>query len=176
MALDLNNTNNPLKDDLGRPRTTSLFWEFRSARHPYYWTLAEHDVEKDGVVVPSLQRIYLSYDHIPHSEWDFAMDMFNSWGHWLRLQESPEIGAYIEKWREELAVKNKAIAVHQLMKAGKAGDVGASKYVADGKFEPPKRGRPSKEEVARQRKIAAAEREEMEQDKARVMSIVKGAR
>lgn len=172
MALDLNNTNNPLKDDLGRQRTASLFWEFRHDKYPFLWTLAEADVVKDGKTVPSLHRIYLSYDHIPHSEWDFAMDMFNSWSHWLRLQESPEIGAYIEKWREELTVKNKSLAVSQLMKAGKTGDVGASKYLAEGKHEPAKRGRPSKEEVVRQRKIAAAEKAEMENDRARVMSIV----
>lgn len=172
MALKLNKTNNPLMDDLGRFRTTSLFWEYRSEKYPYLWTLAEADVTKGKENIPSLHKIYMSYDHIPEHEYDFAIDMFSHWSHWLRLQESPEIMSYITKWREELVIKNKAREIKNLMMKSLAGDVAAAKYLADGKFEAPKRGRPSKEEITRERKLAARAAEEHESDKARVLSMM----
>lgn len=171
MALDLNHTKNPLKDVLGRRRTTSLFWEFRHPRYPFLWTLAEDDIEKDGEIVPSLHRIYMSYPHIPEHEYEFAKDMFGSWDHWLRIQDSPEVMSYITKWREELEIRNKAQEFKNLILASRMGDVGAAKFLAD-KLNPPKRGRPSKEEKEGFLKQTKAEKQEMNAIQDRVLSLV----
>ena len=95
-----------LKDDLGRYRTQSLFWELRfredEEKYPCFFSLKDYDLEKEGIIYPSLKKIYLSYDHIPGFEYDFALEVFNSWDHWQRLANDtvPMIKKEIKAWRD----------------------------------------------------------------------------
>lgn len=171
--MNLRKDDSLLKDKQGRFRTQSLFWEYKQLPYPFFWTLHEHDIVKDGETIPSLRKIYVSYDHIPEHEYEFAMDMFNSWEHWLRLQNSEMLMPHIRMWREELNIKLKALAVSKLVKAVKNGDVVAAKYVSEGKYsEEVKRGRPSKEE--RERRLRESQRllNDVEEDEKRVLSMV----
>lgn len=160
-----NNTNNPLKDSDGRWRTASLFWEKRVDGYDPIWSLKDEDHEVEGIVYPSLKKIYFSYDHIPGLEYEFAMETFKSWDHWIKLCKSQLRDTFAE-WRDELDIKLKANAVRTIIRTtmeGGAAAANAAKYLAE-KGYAAKRGRPSKEEVERERKIAAGVDKELEND------------
>lgn len=152
----------------------SLFWEFRKPPYPFLWTLRDEDIERDGVVIPSLSRIYMNYPHIPGHEYEFAIDHFKHWDHWVKLCTTSALRVYVEAWREELDIKNKAIQIKNLVTAAKIGDVSASKYLAEGKYDmqAPKRGRPSKEEKEGHIKQAKAEAADMSETIDRVASLL----
>ena len=171
----INNTTNPLKDDRGKYRTYSLFIERAKEGYPSYWTLQDSSrqvttLNKDTGLsemktYPSLKEIYLSYDHIPGYEYEFAMDCFKSWDHWVKLTQSGMKEVFAE-WREELEIKLKSDAIRAMVKASKgegASATGAAKYLADKGYST-KRGRPSKEEIEKERRIAAGITEELESD------------
>ena len=139
-----------MKDEKGKWRTYSLFWEYRIDNHPYHWTLLDSDREFEGKVIPSLKKIYLDYNHVPGFEYDFAMEVLGSWAHWEKLCVSG-VKQHVASWKEELEVKIKANSIKSIIQASIEGE-GASKLQAakylDGKGYAPTRGRPSKEEKA----------------------------
>ena len=170
------------QDDRSKWRTKSLFWELvpkqdRAAFQPLY-TLYEEDIERDGVTYPSLKKIYMSYDHIPGAEWEFANEHLGGWEHWeiLATSSMKQIKAAIASWRKEMEIKHKAMAIKSMIKSAKedgAKGLSAAKYLAD-KGYLSQRGRPSKEEVERERKLAANISSEMEEDLARIqLTLVK---
>jgi hypothetical protein len=178
-----------LKDKLGRFRTQSLFWEFAFLNNlreeenvlDPIWTIKDYDIEKEGIVYPSLKQIYMSYDHIPGFEYDFAMEVFNSWDHWVKLTDSSNASLRTEfkAWREELEIKIKANAIRAVMQKSKMDDAqgfNAAKYLAD-KGYAPTRGRPSKEEVEREKKIQAGVSKELESDMERLgLKVINGTK
>ena len=176
---------NELKDDLGRYRTQSLFWELRfredEEKYPCFFTLKDYDLEKEGILYPSLKKIYLSYDHIPEFEYEFALDVFNSWDHWQRLANDtvPMIKKEIKAWREELDIRIKASALKALIATARLDDskgFNAAKYLADKGYSTlTKRGRPSSEEVERELRVQAGASKELEEDMKRLgLSVVNG--
>lgn len=174
-----------LKDAMGRFRTQSLFWEFRFTKdedkYPAYFTLKDRNIDKDGVTFYSLKQIYMSYDHIPGFEYEFALDTFNSWDHWIKLatETIPEIRNEIKGWREELDIKLKAQAIKSLIAASRDSDskgFNAAKYLAD-KGYAPTRGRPSKEEVEREKRVQAGVSKELEDDMLRLgLTVISGSK
>ena len=178
--MDINTYKEHLLTSDGQFKTISLFWEFRqfSADHvePIF-TLKPHDIEKEGKVYPSLKQIYLTYDHVPGFEYEFATDIFGSWDHWLKIVESKMLKDYIQSWRDELDVRIKAQALKAMMHASRDNDakgINAAKYLAD-KGYVSKRGRPSKAELERERKIQAGVRNDLESDMERIgLKVVNG--
>lgn len=163
-----------LRDERNMMRVTSLFWELRRDRSddPSFkpiFTLKPHDHVVRTDTFYSLKEIYFSYNHIPGFEYEFAMDVFNSWEHWVKLTKS-SIKQTFQEWRDELDIKIKAEAMRKLIVASQSNDakgVAASRYLADkGYVEVRKAGRPSKEEVERERKnearVSATLAEDME--------------
>ena len=141
------------------------------------FTLKDHNHVKDGVTYYSLRNIYFSYDHIPGYEYEFAVDVFLSWGHWQLLTEVNNIiGETIQRWREEYTVMIQSKALKALAKtAYYEGSKGtpAARFLADRGWEV-KRGRPSKDEVTRERKIAAGVEKEVAEDIERMgLTLVK---
>ena len=157
--MNLNKLHASMKDDMGRYRTQSLFWELRygvDAKYPPIFTLKQEDIIRDGVEYLSLKKLYMAYDHVPGLEYEFAMDVFNSWDHWQKLQGDtiPGIKDEIRAWREELDIRIKAKAIKALMTSSLDNDakgVNAAKYLVE-KGYLSKRGRPSKEELEREKK------------------------
>lgn len=131
------------------------------------FTLKEENVEKEGVIYYSLKKIYFSYDHIPGFEYEFAKDVFNSWEHWCRLCEGGSILTQnINKWREEYTIMIQSKAFKALAKTAYydgAKGTPAARFLADRGWEV-KRGRPSKEEVERVKKIEAGVEKEVAED------------
>ncbi len=186
-----------LKDAMGRYRTQSLFWELRikedenlrgsiedtSSPRNYspLFSLKDYDLEKDGIIYPSLKQIYMSYDHVPGLEYEFAMDVFNSWDHWNKLANDtiPAIKSAIKEWREELDIKLKAQSLKALIQTSRLDDVkgfNAAKYLAE-KGYAPQRGRPSKDEVEREKRIQAGVNKDLEADMERLgLSVVNGTK
>lgn len=170
-----NPTNNPLKDKDGRWRTASLFYEKRVDGLTPVWSLKDEDFEVNGIVYPSLKRIYFSFDHTPGLEYEFAMETFKSWDHWVKLCNS-QLRSIFAEWREELDIKLKANAIRSVIKATKRSDaagVTASRYIAERGYAS-KRGRPSKEELERTKRIEAGVEKELEEDLERMkLTVVK---
>jgi len=171
-------TSSDLLDVLGRYRTVSLFLENHREvdKYPPFFTLKDEDVVRDNILYPSLKKIYFSYSHIPGFEYEFAVDIFFSWDHWIKLTEESVLRTKFKEWRDELEIKLKAQAIRSLIEVSKIPDpkgVAAAKYLAE-KGYVSRKGRPSKEELERQRKQDAAVRENLDADMARLnISVVK---
>lgn len=178
-----------LKDKMGRLRTQSLFWEYSYLHKDKeaednldpLFSLKDYDIVKDGITYPSLKKIYMSYDHVPGYEYEFAIDVFNSWDHWVKLTDTttPLLREEFKSWRTELEIKIKAKAIKAIMNASLDSDakgVTAARYLAD-KGYAPTRGRPSKEEVEREKKIAAGVNKDLEADMERLgLTVVSGGK
>lgn len=174
-----------IKSSNGRRILRSLFYETISQSaieggnvEPCF-TLKDHNVIKGDKEYWSLKNIYLSYEHIPGYEYEFAMDVFGSWDHWVLLTESDMIRDHIKLWRDEMAIKLQAKAMKALFKtAVYEGSKGtpAAKFIADRGWEV-KRGRPSKEEVEREKKIQAGINQDLMEDMERLgLTIVNGSK
>jgi len=175
---------NPMKDDMGRYRISSLFWEARrdfapNPKMPPIWSTKDNDHTVDGVLYPSLKAIYMKYEHIPGFEYDFAIDMFNSWDHWEKLTKS-SLSDMFQGWRDELDIRIKSSAIKAVFAASRNEDatgVVAAKYLADKGYVQStarKAGRPSSEEVERERKIEAGVARDLHEDMKRLgMSVAK---
>jgi hypothetical protein len=175
-------------DSLSRFRSKSLFWELRNIDRSDVWeplfTIKDkpHTVptfDKKGLVTyPSLKQIYMSYDHIPGHEYEFAMDVFGSWKHWDHLATQSSLQDMLQEWRDELAIKIKAEAIRNMMMASKESStvgVNASRYLADEGYIPKKVGRITKEEKIKQAKIAAGVRDTLSEDMERLgISVIQG--
>lgn len=164
------------KDDVGRYRTQSLFWELRhgvdTVKYPPVFTTKDDDIERDGVEYKSMKKIYMSYDHIPGYEYEFAIDVLGSWDHWNKLANDtiPELKKMIQGWRDELDVRLKALGLKALIHASRDNDakgVQASKYLVE-KGYIQKRGRPSKEEMERELKVSTKAKKELNDDLERI--------
>ena len=169
MAGFSNPTNNPFRDNDGRFKTYSLFVEYPKDSCSPFWTLKDQDIEVNGVTYPSLKKIYFSYDHIPEYEYDFAMETLGTWDHWVKLTKSG-LKSHFTEWRAELEIRNRARAIKAIIKTTKEGGAAganAAKYLAE-KGYASKRGRPSKEEVERERVVAAGADKELEDDLERI--------
>lgn len=166
-------------DKMGRFRTTSLFWEYRkdAEKYPPLFTTKDRDYTVDGVTYRSLKAIYFSYDHIPSNEYEFALDVFGSWEHWIWITTKSQLKGMFASWREELEIKIKANAIRTIIQQSRDPEKGlaAARMIASGEHKgETKRGRPSKAEVERERKIEAGVRDNLEADMERIgLSVVK---
>ena len=156
------------KDSMGKFRTHSLFWEYKSkktAHLPPVFTLKDNDHTFNENTYISMRRLYLEVGD--PSEYNFAMEVLGSWAHWKRLVNNKILRPYIDAWREELELKLRSEAVLAVRtisndKSSK-GRLSAAKWIADRGWEKT-RGRPTKDEVTRERKIVAGIHDELDED------------
>jgi len=143
-----------MKDSQHRFRTQSLFHEFRSMSDiEPIWTLKDEDVSEHKL--PSLRRLYLEISD--PTEYAFAMEAFGSWKHWLKIKNSKALQPWMDDWAFELEVKMRSEALLTITEEAKGGrsSFNAAKYLANGDWKPSKRGRPTKEEIEGEKKIAS---------------------
>ena len=157
-----------MKDSTGRLRTASLFVEMiqkdqLDAGFVPFYTLKG----KTGYV--DLHSIYMEEED--PTEYTFALRAFGSWDHFKKLESLVWFQFHLKHWRDELEVKMRSDGIKNLIKASKEGSrgVSAAKYIAEKGWEK-KRGRPSKDEVERERQIQAAMDEEIAGDGARLLN------
>jgi hypothetical protein len=143
-----------LKDATGGPLTQSLFLEIGYNTDYAVYTLKAEDYEYNGVVYPSLRRLYLDFED--PTEYEVASRCFLDWAHWKRVCANKLIQPHVEAWREELEIKIRSRAVRDLMNlcASESGSFQAAKFLADRGWDKRAAGRPSKEEMAKRAAIA----------------------
>lgn len=139
-------------DNAGRPLTQSLFLEIGYSDFAVY-TLKEDDYEYNGKVFPSLKKLYLEEED--PTEYDFANKHLLGWRHWKRLCENKAIRKHIDEWRDELEIKIRCKGVKNIMFSAQQGNYQAAKWLSDRGWETRGAGRPSKEEVEREKKFQA---------------------
>jgi hypothetical protein len=165
-----------LKDVVGRYRTQSLFREFYIKDVKPLWTLKDEDPANE---LPSLKQLYLEV--ADPTEYQFALEAFGNWKQWLKIKASKAIGPYLEDWPLELELKLRSEGIQEVILEAQGGKskFNAAKFLAnaDWKGTASKRGRPSKEEVERERKIAAKLDSEFSEDAERIgLSVIEGGK
>lgn len=149
---------NPFVNDNNRQLIKSLFWETRrmdKLDSPPIYTLKDRDITVDGVTYFSLYRLYMETGDL--TEYEFASKYLDNWDHWMLVSNSTWFQKYVRRWRTELEVKVKSEALRRLQKEAVEG--GKNQYNANKFFvekgwiakeaEDSRRGRPSKQEIAR---------------------------
>lgn len=165
-------TNNPFRHPVTNQRyLKGLFYETTlSDKSTVVYTLKDRDHEG----YPSLYRLYMETDD--PTEYLFATQYLDGWDHWETLCQCTWFKPYIDKWRRELEIKHRAMALQNIKRL--AADPGSKEYHQANKFlvsagwvETEKRkraGRPSKEEVSKAAKEMAHEAKQLEEDLARI--------
>ena len=151
------------KDKMGRWRTTSLFQEWKDPGYDAYFTIYEW---KHNDPLPCLKTLFLECGD--PTEYLFATTVLGGWEHWQKLQKHRDLD--VHKWRDELELKLRAEGIQKQLELAKKGNGNAAKWVAEKGWSKRKAGAPSKEEVARETKIAAKLDESIEEDYERLFN------
>ncbi len=143
-----------LIDSMGRPLTQSLFLEIGYNTEFAVYTLKDYDFEYKGKVYPSLKQLFLA--HEDPTEYDFANTYLLGWNHWKRLNENRSLTQHFEEWRQELELKVRSQAVRDIMSMcaeNAQGSFQAAKWLADKGWDKRTPGRPSKQEMNREKQM-----------------------
>lgn len=166
------------KDVRGMWRTTSLFEETCEdpAKYPPLYTLQASDTSS----CVSLKQKYLELGDF--TEYTFATMYLGGWDHWLMIGDSFRLKPHIAKWRAELEmlVKSRAVAkIKDLSEGEGPSALAAAKWLTEnagkrGEGTPSKRGRPSKEEIAGNLRASTRDKDQLDEDAARIgLKVVK---
>jgi hypothetical protein len=155
-----------LQDIMGKPLTQSLFLEIGYNTEFAVYTLKDEDHVYEEKIYPSLKKLYLEMED--PTEYEFANTYLLGWRHWKRLCENKAIRKHIDEWREELELKLRCRGIKYTIKAASDGNFNASKWLADRGWEQRGAGRPSKEEIDREKKFQARASEEYSGDVVRL--------
>lgn len=144
--------NNKFRNPVSNQRfLKGLFFETTLAdKSTVVYTLK--DVDHEGY--PSLYRLYMELDD--PTEWKVSQELTDGWEHWEMLCNCTWFKPYVERWRKELYLRMQSQALHRIKTEAKTGSkesFGANKYLLEKGWEPKAtngRGRPSKEEIAKQ--------------------------
>lgn len=79
------------------------------------WKLPNGEV----IELPSLEKAYLSYEHLPGYEYDFVKEYFYNWDHWLKVSSFPMMRKYIEMWRRDKNIQIRHFAMNSLIQTVK---------------------------------------------------------
>lgn len=155
-----------LQDIMGKPLTQSLFLEIGYNTEFAVYTLKDDDHVYEGKIYPSLKKLYLEMED--PTEYEFATTYLLGWRHWKRLCENKAIRKFIDEWREELELKLRCRGVKATIESAANGNFNAAKWLADRGWELRGAGRPSKEDVEREKKFQARASEEYSGDVVRL--------
>lgn len=160
-----------LVDKMGRPLTQSLFLEIGYKTDMAVYSLKDTDHHYRGEVYPSLKRLYLQ--HEDPTEYDFASTYLLGWNHWKRLTTNKMIRKHIDEWREELELKIKSQAVKDIIDqcAMEGGSFQAAKWLADQGWNKRGAGRPSKEQIEKDKRISERIEDEFRDDVVRLLEV-----
>lgn len=158
-----------LVDKMGRPMTQSLFLETGYSDFAIY-TLKNYDHVYKGKKYVSLQQRYLEMEDV--AEYEFATTYFVDFQHWVKITENAMLSPYVDQWRYELELKIRSKAAKKMKELAEGGSYQAAKWMADKGWAGHSRGRPSKAEIEREKKIQTAISDDFKDDINR-MSLVK---
>jgi hypothetical protein len=142
--------------------TQALFLEHSYSPYAMYTTKEEHH-EHNGVVYPSLKKLYTSFED--PLEYDFANEYLSGWKHWCRILDNKWCMKHIQEWRDELEIKIRSQAVKDIMDLSLNNDsFQAAKWLADRGWEKRGAGRPSKAEKQKESSMNTRIAEEFSAD------------
>jgi hypothetical protein len=153
-------------DSMGRYLTQSLFLEFAYNEDAIY-SLKEQDHFHNGRVYYSIKRIYL--EMADPTEYEFANAAFSGWKHWQKICDNKAIRKHIDEWRSELEYKLRCSGIKALIAQGTTGNFQAAKWLADRGWDTRGAGRPSKEEVQREKEFQSRAQDEFSGDVLRLL-------
>ena len=139
-----------MMDTGGRYLTQSMFLEVNYEPNATF-TLKDNDHEWNGVVYPSLKRLYIEFED--PTEYDFANTYLLGWKHWQKLIGNKMLFNHVQEWREELEFKLRAKGVKNMMRSAAQGNYQASKWLVDRGWDVRGAGRPSKAEIEGQKAL-----------------------
>jgi hypothetical protein len=133
------------------------------------------DVDHRGY--PSLYRLFLETND--PTEYKFATTHLDGLLHWEKLCDCTWFKPYVERWRRELELRMKSIALSRIMAEAKASSreaFNANKYLLEKGWEPkdgPKhsRGRPTKEQIQKAASDAASASQRLTDDFERITAF-----
>lgn len=144
-------------DAKGAPLTQGLFLETSYANtENVMYTLKSRDYVYKGKTLPSIKRLYLEMED--PTEYHFAYKYFLDWDHWQRIKNNALIAKQMKGWREELDVRVAAMGIRAMMDLAldaEKPNFQAANFLAERKWDKRPAGRPSKEMVEREARIAA---------------------
>jgi len=133
-----------LKSENGQYLLRPLFWETstpssRLKFQPLYTFKEDDYTDSEGNVYRSLYQIYMACD----SEYDVAMETVNSLYHWDKLcatkwfmegfdKDGKVITMGLKDWREHKRREEESLALAQIKKQAKSGNLTAQKYLHQG--------------------------------------------
>lgn len=162
-------TREDMLDSTGRPITQSLLLELQYSPLAVY-TIKDQDYEYNGKLYPSLKRLYLEEED--PTEYLFATKYLLGIKHWLRICDNKLFTPHVEEWRFELELKLRAKGVKGLIKSAEKGSQTSLKWLSERGWSDRPAGRPSKEEIEREKKIQMGITDEFAEDFKR-LSLVK---
>lgn len=147
----------PFKDVKGCWLTQSLFYECRrdNIYKPLY-TLKDDDYK--GFI--SIKKKYFELND--PTEYLIATTYFGGWEHWKQLCDAQFFSYYVNLWREELEIKQKCEMLRNLYEDPDQSFF-VKKFLINKEYEV-KRGRPSKEEIAKNNRINSNVNSQIEND------------
>lgn len=94
---------NRFRNSSNQRLTKSLFFEESEDRSLVVYTLKDQDHTVDGVVYPSLYRLFMQAEDL--LEYEFAVSNLDGWEHWQMLKSCSWFKPYYKRWKEELETK-----------------------------------------------------------------------
>lgn len=154
-----------------------LFFETTGAdKASVSYTLKDWDHTVDGVVYPSLYRLYIEQEDL--TEYEFANAHLDGWEHWEMLNSTSWFKPYVDRWRKELSLKLKARALNRLKAEAASNSKNAflaNKYLVEKGYvdsgEKHGRGRPTKDQVKAAAHEQALHERRLEEDFERLKEL-----
>lgn len=157
------------KDKMGRWQTVGLFLE-KGYKPSAIFTIQDEDREYKGEKYPSIKRMFIECYKEDPTEMKFARECLGGWQHWKKIKANQELYCMYEEWKEEAEIYVRSIGVRSAMEmAMDCKSFAAAKWLAEAGYDKRGAGRPSKEEVVRETRIASRVRDELEDDYERLL-------
>tara|TARA_R110002012_G_scaffold319825_1_gene541478 strand:+ start:5056 stop:5589 length:534 start_codon:yes stop_codon:yes gene_type:complete len=116
-----------LYNNMGVQRKKSLFFEeCYDDPKDCVFTLKEYDHEGYA----SLYKLFMKYTTEDPSEYVFALAVFGSWSTWENLSSSPVLKKHLPRWRNEVQVRNRSLALIEVAKSAPS-NFQAAKYLLE---------------------------------------------
>lgn len=158
-----------LKDVTGRYLTKALFKE-----------TAEYDVAQRYPHMCTIKEAHDLYMEIADpTEYEFAKALLyhpdtNFWDHWQKLLKTESFVFYLNKWRIELEVKLRSAAIKVMKNVSESEEknsAAAAKWLAEKGWKDKRdAGRPTNEEIERERKVQAGIKDDLDKDAERILN------
>jgi len=139
-----------------KPLTEALFIETCTDKETALYTLSVQDRRVHDVFYPSLHKRYVELADV--AEHNFATLYFEGYTHWLKIKSLKFFEPFYAAMVEELNAKLRGEAINLMLEQMRDGSANQStlKYLADNDYIPKAtRGRPKKDELAKEIKKQA---------------------